>query len=181
MKSHYHIVATLIFIVAILAAHYYATKDYNWLQHTISDLGAQGYEYNIIMRSGFVAFGILMLIGIIWNGLSWNNAAILVYALCVGLSGIYCTKPFYSDQLYNLSEANLHSSFAQVAGVAFSVGILVQMFFERNPTLKYIHLLFFMLVIGFSLLFGIVGKYQGVMQRLLYLVSFIWLLKYYKS
>lgn len=44
----------------------------------------------------------------------------------------------------------------------------------------YIHLAFFILVIGLSVLFGLLKNKQGIAQRLLYLISFIMLIKYYK-
>lgn len=44
----------------------------------------------------------------------------------------------------------------------------------------YIFIWLFILVIGLSVLFGLLKNKQGIAQRLLYLISFIMLIKYYK-
>ena len=180
LKSNYNIISPLLFVVFILVAHVFSTDNYDWTKNTISDLGAQGYEKKLIMQIGFLAFGLTLSIGLFLNGLTWRTTPILIYGLCVALTGIFCTKPFVDLDTYSTTQSTLHSTFAQIAGVTFSVGILTQIFFTTDNNLKYIHISFFILVIGLSATFGLLKNYQGIAQRLLYLTSFIWLVKYYK-
>lgn len=180
LKSNYHILSTALFVGFILVAHIFSAHHYEWTTNTISDLGAQGYDRKLIMQIGFLVFGLTLSLGIILNGLSWRTTPILIYALCVGLTGIFCTQPFTDAVPFSETEATLHSAFAQIAGIAFSIGILTQVFFTADVSTKYIHIVFFTLVIGLSATFGLLNNFQGIAQRLLYLVSFIWLLKYYK-
>jgi hypothetical protein len=98
----------------------------------------------------------------------------------VALTGIFCTKPFVDLDTFSTTQSTLHSTFAQLAGVSFSIGILTQLFFTNNNNDKLIHVTFFVLVIGLSSTFGLLKNYQGIAQRLLYLTSFIWFIKYYK-
>lgn len=179
-KSNYNTISTALFVVAIVIAHLFSTHNYEWTKNTISDLGSQGYDRKLIMQLGFLAFGLTLTTGILLNGLAWRTMPILVYGLCVGLTGIFCTKPFFEADTYSETQAMLHSAFAQIAGVAFTFGILVQLFFTSNRAEKFTHLTFFVLVIGFSASFGLVKGYQGVFQRLLYMTSFIWLIKFFK-
>lgn len=180
-KVHYPVIATSLLVVVILVAHVVATNNYDWTKNTISDLGAQGYNQKPLMQFGFLAYGLLLAFGILWNGLSWKTAPIFIYALCVAMTGVFCTKPFFNLETYSQTEANLHSLLAQIAGVMFTFGILVQFFFSNDKSQKWQHLLFFILVIGLSATFGLVSNYQGLVQRMLYLVSFIWLVKYFKG
>lgn len=180
LKSNYNIISTALFVLFIVVAHIFSTNNYDWTKNTISDLGAQGYNRKLIMQIGFLAFGLTLAIGIFLNGLSWRTSTILVYGLCVALTGVFCTKPFFDLDTYSTTQSTLHSTFAQIAGVSFSVGILTQIFFTTDKYLKYIHIAFFILVIGLSATFGLLKNYQGIAQRLLYLTSFIWLIKYYK-
>lgn len=180
LKSNYHTISTLLFVLFILVAHILSANNYDWTKNTISDLGAQGYNRKLIMQTGFLAFGSTLVIGIILNGLSWRASPILVYGLCVALTGIFCTKPFTQLENFDTTQSTLHSIFAQIAGVTFSIGILTQIFFTSEKHLNYIHILFFVLVIALSATFGLLKNYQGIVQRLLYLKSFIWLIKYYK-
>lgn len=114
------------------------------------------------------------------NGLTWRTMPILIYGFCVGLTGVFCTKPFFNMGSYSALHSSIHSILAQTAGVAFTLGILVQLFYSTERSEKWIHLTFFILVVGFSASFGLLKNYQGVAQRLLYSASFIWLIKFYK-
>jgi hypothetical membrane protein len=180
LKSNYNIISTTFFVLFILVAHILSAHNYDWTKNTISDLGAQGYDRKLIMQIGFLAFGLTLTIGLLLNGLTWRTSPILIYGLCVAMTGVFCTKPFTDVAIYSTKQSTLHSTFAQIAGITFSVGILIQIFFTSDNKTKYIHFVFFILVIGFSALFGLLKNYQGIAQRLLYLVSFIWLIKYYK-
>ncbi len=180
LKSNYPIVSTALFVLFIVVAHIFSTDNYDWTKNTISDLGAQGYDRKLIMQIGFLAFGVVLSSGIFLNGLSLRTLPILIYGLCVAMAGIFCTKPFFDAYTYSSTQSTLHSTFAQIAGVTFSIGILTQIFFTADNYFKYIHVTFFILVIGLSATFGQLINYQGIAQRLLYFTSFIWLIKYYK-
>jgi hypothetical membrane protein len=180
IKSNYNIISTVLFALFILVAHIFSTDNYDWTKNTISDLGSQGYDKKLIMQFGFLVFGLTLTTGILIKGLTWRTAPILIYALCVALTGIFCTKPFFDFGTYSTTQSTLHSTFAQIAGVTFSIGILSQIFFTSDNNLKYLHIVFFVLVVGLSASFGLLKNYQGIAQRLLYLTSFIWLIKYYK-
>ncbi|MGB5069780.1 MAG: DUF998 domain-containing protein [Flavobacteriales bacterium] len=180
LKSNYNLLATALFVLAIVIAHIFSSNNYEWTKNTISDLGSQGYDHKFIMQFGFLAFGLLISVGIILNGLTWRTTPILIYGLCVGLTGIFCTKPFFGGDNYSETQATIHSALAQIAGVTFTIGILVQLFYTTDKSEKWIHFAFFVLVVGFSASFGLFKNFQGIAQRLLYLTSFIWLIKYYK-
>lgn len=180
IKSNYNIISTTFFVLAIVVAHIFSTNNYDWTKNTISDLGSQGYHRKLIMQFGFLAFGLTLSAGILANGLTWRTTPILIYGLCVGLTGVFCTKPFFASNIYSEIQSTTHSTLAQIAGVAFTIGILVQLFFSTDKSEKWIHFIFFILVIGLSATFGLVKNYQGIAQRLLYLTSFIWLIKFYK-
>lgn len=168
------------FLLAIVLAHIFATNNYDWTKNTISDLGSQGYDRKYIMQFGFLAFGLTLSAGILFNGLTWRTAPLLFYGLCIALTGVFCSKPFSDLDTYSETQSTIHSILAQSAGVAFSVGILTQIIFSADNNLKYVHLTFFILVIALSASFGLFKNYQGISQRFLYLISFIWLIKYYK-
>lgn len=181
LKSNYNFISTTLFVVIIVIAHIFSTNNYDWSKNTISDLGAQGYDRKLIMQLGFIIFGLTLSIGIFLNGLSWQTTPVLIYGLCVALTGIFCTKPFVETYTYSTTQSTLHSIFAQIAGMAFSIGILIQIFYTSDNYTKYIHFAFFVLVIGLSATFGLMHNYHGVVQRLLYLISFSWLLIFYKT
>jgi hypothetical protein len=180
LKSNYNSIATALFVLAIVVAQIFSTNNYDWTKNTISDLGSQGYDRKYIMQFGFLAFGLALTIGSLFKGLTWRTTPILVYGLCIGLVGVFCTKPFFQIDTYSASQATIHSALAQTAGVAFTLGILIQLFYSADKREKWTHFVFLVLVVALSAAFGIVKNHQGIVQRFLYLTSFIWLIKFYK-
>jgi len=180
-KSNYNIISIILFVTVIALAHFLSTNNYEWTRNTISDLGSQGYSRKIIMQIGFVSFGLILSTGILMKGLSWRTVPIFIYGLCIVLTGFFCTKPFFTVDIYSKTEDIIHSILAQIAGATFTVGILLQIPFSTDKTIKLSHLIFFLLIVGLSASFGLLKNYQGITQRLLYLTSFVWLIKYYKT
>ena len=173
------VISVLFLVAAILAAHFIAPPEYNWRVHTISELAAQKYRNGPVMRAGFIGFGILLSSAVL---LKWISASfpvkyipLMVYSASVLISGLFSTSPFISNLDFSVREAKIHSFFAQLAGFSFSVGILLFMIYEDRMGLKIVHFAFFLFVILTSLLFGRIHRYRGILQRLLYLGSFVWL------
>lgn len=180
LKVNYNVISTVLFVLAIVVAHMFSNHNYDWTKNTISDLGSQGYDRKPIMQFGFLAFGLVITSGILLNGLTWRTTPLLIYGICVGLTGIFCTKPFFAFDTYSSLQASIHSALAQIAGGTFTLGILLQLFYAADKSEKWIHCVFIFLVVIFSASFGLIKNYQGIAQRLLYLTSFIWLIKFYK-
>jgi hypothetical membrane protein len=179
------VTAVTYFVVVIITAHFFMPEAYHWTQHTISELAAQGLPHQWVMQTGFIGFGLLINLAFIQKfrrqkRIIGQDLLIMLYGTAVLLSGIYSTAPFLDGVVYSQSEADLHSLFAQIAGFSFSIAIFIYAV-RGGSNGRYGHSLFFLLVIGFSAGFGLsengsipIGR--GLMQRLLYLVSFIWLL-----
>jgi len=182
IRSHYNVVATVFFFLIIVAAHFLVPDNYDLTKNTISDLGSQGYDYKPLMQVGFIFFGLILILGISLNEINLRTTPLLIYGFCVALTGIFCAKPFVNTEPFSTSEMQsiLHPFFAQAAGIAFSIGILMQVFYTNRRSEKIIHVLFLAAVIGLSVTFGLYNDYPGIVQRVLYLVSFIWLAIFYK-
>ena len=104
----------------------------------------------------------------------------MLYGLAILLSGFFSTEPFIKGVSYSVQQSNLHALFAQIAGFAFTIGIFYRLVTAPTSGEKWLHAIFFLMVMGTSLLFGlsengILPIAKGVIQRSLYLVSFIWL------
>lgn len=176
--------AVIYFAFVILVAHFFAPPGYVWTQNTISDLASQGHVNKWIMQAGFIGFGAMLAAGVVYT-LKQNPRLVFLYAVALyGLSilgsGIFCTAPVDSTIPYSVPEAELHSLFATVAGIGMTVGILWQIVFSVNRRERGMRILFLLLVVGFSALFGMaddgalnIGK--GILQRLLYLSGLAWL------
>jgi hypothetical protein len=173
------------FIVIIVIAHFFVPAEYNWTQNTISDLSAQGMKFQWIMQAGFIGFGLLLNIGFIQKFIAAHRVSypalfIMFYGLAILFSGFFSTRPFINGVSYSVRESNLHSLFATLAGISFSLGILYRLVTAPTPGEKWLHAIFMVLVMGASFLFGLsengsLPVMKGIVQRTLYLVSFVWL------
>jgi hypothetical membrane protein len=179
------ILSVFYFVAVIVIAHFFAPREYRWTQNTVSDLAAQGLKYQWIMQAGFIGFGVLLNLGFILKFIQTGKVAIpdvliMVYGVAILCSGFFSTAPFPEGVTYSLQESNLHSLFATAAGIAFTLGILYRAIAAPTPGERWMHTIFFLLVTGFSMLFGlsengVVPLVKGLAQRGLYTVSVIWL------
>jgi hypothetical membrane protein len=177
-------IAVAYFVVVILVAHLFAQPKYIWTNNTISDLAAQGHATKWLMQAGFIGFGAILAAGIIYyltkNPRLYFLYPVAVYGLSILMAGIFCTAPIDPSIPYSESEANLHSMFATIAGLAMTLGIILQIVSSANHSERAMRILFLFLVIGFSAMFGMAENQavpidKGIIQRLLYLSGLAWL------
>jgi hypothetical protein len=177
----------VIFLVSmILLAQVWAPPGYNWRQNTISELATQGHPHQWIMQLGFIGFGLLVNLSLLvktWTHqqIFWPDGWLMVYGSAISLSGIFCTAPIDNTVRYDSREAGWHSKCALMAGIAFSLCIFGYLMLSPVPLTKRVHLVFLVLVMGFSAVFGAAERQsipigRGIVQRLLYFTSFLWLL-----
>ncbi len=177
------LISIIYFIAVIIIAHFFAPPGYVWTRHTISELASQGHANKWIMQTGFIGFGLLLAGGLAWKfftlgRINYPDLLIMVYGLAILITGIFCAAPIDSSLSFSANDARLHSLFATIAGFALVGGILWYLII--SPDKRGVHLTFLVLITGISMLFGLsesgtipIGK--GIIQRGLYLVSFIWL------
>jgi hypothetical protein len=177
--------AILYFIAVILTAHFFPPSGgYHWTRNTISELAAQGHSAGWVMRAGFIGFGLLLAAGMGWKLVSAGRITgpdilIVIYGLAILVTGFCSAAPIDPDVPFSAQEALVHSRFATLAGFAL-VGAVLWNVLVSDPERRGFHLLFLVLITAISMGFGLadggslpVGK--GILQRLLYLVSFVWL------
>jgi hypothetical membrane protein len=174
------------FIGIIILAHFFSQPGYDWTLNTVSDLAAQGHKNKWIMQAGFIGFGILLNIGFITLFISEQqviipNLLIMLFGISILLSGIFCTKPIEQSLDYSKIAAQWHSNFAFIAGLSFNIAIVWYIFEANSLTEKLFHALFMIAIMGTSALFGLsengrIKMGKGLVQKLMYLISFVWLL-----
>ncbi len=171
------------FAAAIIIASFAAPSIYKWQTNTISDLAAQDHIYKWIMQAGFVGFGLISsyaCLQVVWN--LWPSVslmtlaaiAIFAYSMCILLSGFFCAAALTTNA-YDYREASLHSLFAQIAGVFFTVAIVLHIINAGTTRLRILHCTILVLVIICLAGFALFPASRGIWQRMLYFISFLWL------
>lgn len=181
----FNALSVLFIVIVILIAHILAPEVYDWKRNTISELASQGYRHKWIMQIGFIGFGFLLSIGAITNfrqgrKYRFRHLPLIIYALGILMAGIFCTRPFVDGVPYSEVEARLHSSFASIAGFALSAAMLLYFLTDQSRR-RILHAISLVLVLGLSIAFGLASSYAGIVQRILYLVGFSWLIFIYNS
>lgn len=184
MKQNPFTIAVAYFISVIVLAHFFVPPAYDWTQNTVSDLASQEHTYKWIMQIGFIGFGLLLIWGVIFhfnkNRRAYFLLFVAVYGLSILMSGIFCTMPIDPSMSFSANESKLHSMFATIAGIAMSLGILLQVIMSANSRQRWMRIAFFLLIVGISGLFGLAENHilmldKGIIQRVLYLVGLAWL------
>ena len=177
-------IAVTYFIAVIVLAHFFVPPIYDWTQNTVSDLASQGHTYKWIMQTGFIGFGLLLIWGVIFHFGKDRRAYFLllvaIYGLSILVTGFFCAAPIDQSLPNDLRESQLHSMFATIAGIAMSLGILLQVIMSANSRQRWMRIAFFLLIVGISGLFGLAENHilmldMGIVQRILYLVGLTWL------
>lgn len=172
----YAIPAIVSMVVFMVWAQLKAPVSYHWKKHTISELAAQGLANQWIMQTGFIIFGILLMAGLVFRGNKVDTWPLMLYAAAICLSGIFSTGPFPEGADYIRSEARAHSILAQIAGFAFTFAIGLRIYHAEGSAERGLHIIFILAVSALSAGFGLLPDIQGLLQRMLYITSFIWLL-----
>lgn len=172
-------ISVLLFIAFILLAQWLAPDAYHWKQNTVSELAAQGYSKKWVMKIGFMVFGVLLTMAALlrWREHSewYMHWPIVIYALAIAVSGVFSTAPFIEGQGYSVVESRMHSVCAQVAGIAFSLGLLTHGIAGDATALRVQSFVALAAVATLSGLFGYLEHGVGIVQRTMYLVSYYWL------
>ena len=163
-------IAIAYWIAIIILAHFFAPLGYIWTQNTISELASQGHEYKGIMQAGLIGFGALVILAVALTctrigKIVYPLLPIALYGLAILLSGIYCTAPIDPRIPYSITEAELHSMLATIAGVALSLAILWRVFVSSAAHQRILHLSFLVAVIGLSALFGLAETTRLILGR----------------
>jgi len=171
------------FIAGIIIAHIFAPPGYVWTRNTISDQGSQGHVNKWIMQAGFIGFGVFLTAGMALKfrdlgGVNYPDVLMIAYGLSIMVTGFFCAAPIDKSLPFSARQAQIHSLFAQLAGFFLTAAILWYLF--TSPSRWAFHLTFLILILGISGLFGLsangmIAVEKGILQRMLYLVSFIWL------
>lgn len=177
-------VAVLYFMIVIVLAHFFVPPIYDWTQNTISDLASQGHTYKWIMQAGLIGFGSFLAASSMYY--FWQNKKryflwlVAGYGFSILITGFFCAAAIDPSIEYSLQEASIHSMFATIAGLCMSLGIMWQVVTSATPRERWTRILFLVLVMGISALFGLAENHvleigKGVVQRALYLAGLAWL------
>jgi hypothetical protein len=122
--------------LAIAAAPSLMPESYSWVRQVVSDTASQGTEGAWLTRSAFVLSGVSVMMlavisGPIWG--TWARASHALYGVLVlGLASF--SRRAWTGSSFDAFEDLVHSGLAIVAGVVFTVAVVLVAVKRRRPS-----------------------------------------------
>lgn len=166
-----------IFAIAVLLGPIYTVNDYSVVSNLISELGAQHTKNNFIMIIAFLILGG----SIAFDGFKSYQVSLLpfiIFGIAMAVVGVFPHKPLDASLAYNSTYHYLHGIIASIAGTLITVGFIWQGF-RKEKKHKIICFYMALVAIVFPVLMLAFPKYQGIIQRAMYLQILGWLWIHY--
>lgn len=173
-------IGILLFTAAAVAGPWYTVEGYRVVKNLISELGAQNTPNNFVMVAGFLALGI----GIVGDGIRRFSKPMLpfiVFGLCMALAGLLAHKPLSPSVGFSEIAHQTHSGLATLAGISITVGLLWQAALASTSGSRAIAIGLAVLCLALPLCMLLFPEAQGLIQRFMYLLLFVWLWNCYPS
>jgi len=183
MSKRTAILATVLLMLSMLAvavAPSLMPESYSWVEHSISESGAQGIDMGWVARSGFLlaGFAVLLLAGVardLWG--FWGTMAFRLYGVAVIFAGTFAHGP-WEEVPFDRLEGFLHTAAAFFTGLGFVTGVYAvnrRRAGHSRLSRAYDWLtIVAVLVIPVTML--IFTGHTGIQQRFLALLGYVWLL-----
>lgn len=171
-------IAIIVFVIAVAVGPFYTADGYSPVSNVISELAAQRTQGNYIMASAFLILGA----AIVAQGVSAFHRSLIpfmVFGASFGAAGLFGHRPITTGVPYISWVDATHSALATVAGVALTIGFGWQAAAARTLWYRWICAALALACIGLPLLMLQQPQVQGLVQRAMYLLVFVWFWVYY--
>lgn len=168
----------LLLLLVMFILPFYSAEGYLISKNTTSHLGAQNTPNAWIMNITFSLLGLACMVEA-WFHLKklWFQKILLsIFGLALIFIAIFQHAPIVEGIPYSELEDNLHSVFALAVGFSFTVFAFSIGFFEKRKIEKIFAISVGLIAPGLSLLIFYVADYSGLWQRMIFIITFAWLI-----
>jgi len=178
LEGSYFLLLLAMFILPILTA-----TDNSITGNTLSDLGAQSSPYSWIMNSIFVALALSAVISGwgCYEGFAFLRIILVLFGVSLLLSAIFNQAPLNPEIRYNIREDGLHLYFACTTWITFIILTFSTALILEKQTDRLLAVITGISAVLLSLLASEADRTAGVWQRLLFIISFGWMIYTYKT
>ena len=188
MKRYLHeirfiLAVSIVMFLAIFILPFYSAEGYSILKHTTSHLGSQNSPNAWIMNTVFLLLGISCILES-WFHLKgyWVHKTLLtIFGTGLILVALFQHAPIVESAPYNLLEDAIHSIFATIVGASFSLLAFSAAYIEKTNRRRVLALGVGLVAIVLSMLMFSVADLAGFWQRIMFIISFIWLIFFFEG
>lgn len=172
----------IVMILVIFILPGFSADGYSILKNTTSQLGAQHTPNAWIMNGVFILLGLACIVdGWTYLRKYWFQVTVLsVFGVGLILTAFYRHAPIIDGVTYNIRQDQLHSIFASMVGLSFTLFAFSCVFIGNSLKQRLIALLVGVGATILSMLIFSIPDYAGIWQRLIFILSFAWLIFFYK-
>lgn len=166
----------LLFVMFILP--FFSTTNYSIISHTTSHLGAQGAPYAWVMNLVFLIIGLACIIEAqLYLKTFWVQKLLLtIFGIGFLMTAYFQHAPIDTSIFYDVFEDKMHSISASIIGFSFTLFAFSAAFIETNTRRRVIALVVGFFSTGLSILMFSLNSFSGLWQRLIFIISFIWII-----
>jgi hypothetical membrane protein len=173
----------LIGILAMLILPVFSVPGYSITRNTLSELGAQSAPCAWIMNLVFIILAISSIIAgwEYFEDFLLHRVILLLCSVSLILLAFYNHAPANPDILYNIKEAGWHVYFAGTSILSFTILSISTSFILEKQYDRILSIAAGISVILLALLMSESERYSGVWQRLMYIITFGWMIYMLKT
>lgn len=164
--------------LALTLAPLLMPDSYSWIVNTTSDSAAQGLSGAWLARLGLGTFGLAVL-ALAWNQPSWTPAARyshIGFGILMTVTAVASTKPWVAGVPFDAAEDQIHSFAATAMGFAFAFGIVGVVLGNRGSRrpIRALDVIAILASIAIPLSMNALPEFAGILQRLMFVVAYVW-------
>jgi hypothetical membrane protein len=174
--------SVVLLFLAMFILPYFSVDSYAIAKNTTSHLGAQKAPNAWIMNLCFLVTGLSCVIEAWLHLKNWvfQKYVLSIFGVSFFLTGFFRHAPIVEGISYNLLQEQLHSVFAWINGFSFTLLVVSVIFIEKKRFSQLVDSVVALFLTLLSLLMVYLSDYSGIWQRIIFIISFVWLLFFLK-
>lgn len=175
--------AYVLMVLAMFMLPLFIVPDHSVIKNTVSELGAQFSPYSWIMNSIFVVLALSSVISgwVCFKDFAFHRIILVLFGVSLVLSAFFNHSPVNPETGYNIREEGWHLYFACTTWITFILlAFSTALILEKNAD-RLLALITGISVMLISLLASEADQTAGIWQRLLFIISFGWMIYTFKT
>ncbi|MBP9820187.1 DUF998 domain-containing protein [Candidatus Woesebacteria bacterium] len=167
----------VVFIATTLLLPFFSFQGYSILRNTTSHLGAQGSPNALVMNSMFAAIAISCFLATLklYRKFFFHTFILIIFTISMLLVAVFQHEPLVATQT-NTLHAALHSLFATTSGISFTLLAVATIFITKKSRDKFLAAGAGILATLLSIGMFAFPEIMGLLQRLILVTAYGWLL-----
>jgi hypothetical membrane protein len=170
-------------ILAMFILPFFSVPQYSLTRNTLSELGAQNTPNAWVMNVIFIslAFGSAFAGWRFFEGFMPHRIVLVLFGISLILLSFFNHAPLNHDIHYNLREDGWHAYFACSASLSFIILSLATSIILEKKQERLLAIAAGLSILFLSLLMSEAESAAGVWQRLMFIISFGWMIYIFRT